>query len=183
MNEPTSIVAEMLGLSLLAGTKETINPDGSKTCQPLLDFGDIRHTPIDGTVRWPGVAAANVTLFNYTIPSNQCLIVTYVSAYATASNESEQGVDYGLNFYVPSFWQTSVNSMATPVTQVVGSQVLLNAPCLLVFPGGSIPQLVLQAGGSTQTAQVRRICARMNAYVAASEIINIFRKNQSIFAV
>jgi hypothetical protein len=183
MNEPTSIVAEMLGLSLLAGTKEITNADGSTTCKPILDLSDVRHTPVDGTVRWPGVAAADVVLFNYAIPENQCLVVTYVSAYATASDESEQGVDYGLNFYVPSYWRTSINGSLQAVTATVGSQVLLNSPCLLVFPGGAIPQLVLQAGGSTQAAQVRRVCARMNAYQASNELLNIFRRHQSIFAL
>jgi hypothetical protein len=168
---------------LLAGTKETINPDGTKTCKPLLDLSDVRHTPIDGTVRWPGVAAADVTLFNYKIPENQCLIVTYVSAYVTASDETELGVDYGLNFYVPSYWRTNTNGALQSVTAKVGSQVILNSPCFLVFPGGAIPQIVLEAGGSTQTAQARRICARLNAYQAASDLINIFRKNQSIFAL
>lgn len=182
MNEPNGVIAGLLALSIAAGTKEVLNPaTGQYECINNLDLSEARHMAIDsGEVLWPGAGGADVTLFDYEVPANQCLVVDYVSLYTCAADESSAAVDFGINWYATSFWQQVIGDTAFPIGQTVGSQTIFNRPVFMVFAEKSTPQIVVEKNASTQTNESRILCATMNAYQCPSNWLNLFKRYQTI---
>lgn len=180
MNEPNSIIAGLLALSVAAGTKT--DPVTGK-CSNKLDLPEAKSTIISGTVLWPGAAGADVTLFNYQVPANQCLIVDYVCLASCDASEASAALDYGINWNATAYWQTLINGTATRITNEVGSQNIFNRPIFMVFASGTTPQIVIKKNASTQANQSRLLLASMNAYQCNSNLFSIFNQYTSNFGV
>lgn len=183
MNEPITVGGGLLTLSLLAGTKTEIDQvTGKVTCKNVLDLPEARHTALSGTALWPGAGGADVTLFGFTVPVGQILIVDYVSMFSCAADQSTAQVDFGINANISAYWQYTLNGTVTTLGIPTGAQNLFNRPCFLVFPSGSIPQIVL-GDSAAQTDQSRRILATANAWQCAENLYQIFRRYQTVFTV
>lgn len=180
MNEPTSIGAGLLTLSLLAGTKTTIGPDGKVTCRNNLDLPEAKHYALSDSDLWPGLAAAAVSLFAYTVPKSQILIIDYVSLYSFAADESTPTLDWGLNTNASCYWQYTLNGTVTKLGTPTGIQNLVNRPCFVVFPSESMPQLVI-GDDAVQTDQARRINVTANAWQCADAHYQTFLRYSTVF--
>lgn len=180
MNEPTSTGAGLLTLSLLAGTKTVIGPDGKVTCRNNLDLPEVKHYALSDSDLWPGAAAASVSLFAYTIPKSQILIIDYVSLYSFAADESTPTLDWGLNTSASCYWQYTLNGAVTKLGTPTGIQNLVNRPCFVVFPSESTPQLVV-GDDTVQTDQSRRINVTANAWQCADSHYQTFLRYSTVF--
>jgi hypothetical protein len=73
MNEPQSVAAEKLALSILAGERV----DGTPLCRP----SDLISLSLQSSTLWP--VAPFTSLFGFEVPDGQIMIWTYISAYTT----------------------------------------------------------------------------------------------------
>jgi hypothetical protein len=171
MNEPQNVSNEILSLMLLAKTDNIF-----QTVQPT----DFKHDPRSSDTLWPVAPFSSLT-FGTAIPKGQCWLVTYVSMYTCADNESSSNIDFGLNWFVPTFWQWQQGTEFRQVTSAVLSVNIFNAPCMLVFPEGVIPRIIIAPNSSTQTSGSRIVLARANAYLLPSALFGVFDRYRTSF--
>lgn len=173
MNEPQSIAAEMLALSILAG--EDIKG------QPLVKPGDLTPLSLASGTLWP--VAPFSSLFGYQIPKGKCLIWTYLSIYTTLADESTLAVNYGFNY--DALAQIQIQTAGTgdfqPRTATLLTQTLFNHPLLLVFEPDTIPRIILTGNGSTQTGASVRVECYAHGYLLAAGLSSAFKPFQSQF--
>lgn len=182
MNEPITVGGGLLTLSLLAGTKTEIGPDGKVTCRNVLDLPEAKHVALSATGLWPAPAAASLTLFNYTVPAGQILIIDYASLYTAAADEATADIEFGLNANASTFWYYVLGGASTNLGIATGPQNVFNRPCFLVFPSGSMPKVSI--GDSTaQTDESRRIFITANAWQCSENLYEVFRRYSTVFAV
>ena len=143
MNEPNSVVGDILQLVLLAGQKFEKQADGTSRWRNVLDPGDIKHVALTGIAAVPTVAPAalSVYLFNYAVPAPSCLLVNYTSLYTSVSDDSSLTVNYGIAYDVDVRWIQYRSGVNTPETPYKESATILNSPCFLMFPGGCTASL------------------------------------------
>jgi len=182
MNEPITVGGGLLTLSLLAGTKTEIGADGKVTCKNVLDLPEAKHVALSATGLWPAPAAAALTLFNYTVPAGQILIIDYCSLYTCVADQSTADIEFGLNANVATQWFYTLNGTTTNLGIATGAQNVFNRPIFLVFPSGSMPKVTI--GDSTaQVDESRRIFVTANAWQCSENLYEVFRRYQSVFAV
>lgn len=184
MNEPNSIVADILGLCLLAGKKRTQGPNGQCTEEPYVKPSDFQHVALSGIAAVPTVAPASLSvyLFNYAVPANSCLIINYASCYTSLSDESSPAVNYGLDPDVSVRWIQYLNGATSPVTPYKNSATILNSPCLIVFQNGVTASLQVPYPRSGAVAdQAIYLQARANGYLVDQHLYQIFKRYQTLF--
>lgn len=168
MNEPQSVAAEKIALSLLAGE--------SARCERLVRPADLIPLSLAAATTWP--PASSTTLFSFQVPAGQSLLWTYISMYTTLANETSPAVNYGFNFSALAqiqFRAPATTSNFTPLTAAVLSQAIFNKPVLFVFDPGTVPRIVLTPNGSTQTADSLRVEAEIQAYLIPSGLASAYR--------
>lgn len=170
MNEPQSIAAEILALSILAG-EDTHG-------YPLVRQRDFTPLSIASSTLWP-VGPFSSLLGTYVVPTGQIWIWTYVSLYATLANESSLAVNYGFNFDTYCFLQVQTGQDATSAFQAVSgsilSQTLFNHPLLLMFQPDTIPRIILNPSSSTQTAGSVRVEAYFHGFLLPAGLSSAFK--------
>lgn len=174
MNEPQSVAAEKIALSILAG----VNPvDGSPVCKP----SDLTPLSIPSGTLWP--VAPFSSLFGFQVPSGQIMIWTYISVYTTLANESETAVNYGFNYDALAQIQIQGSSgNFSPRTAALLTQAFFNKPILLVFDSLTTPRIALSPNSSTQTSGHLRVEAEAMAYLLPSGLSSAFRDHQTRFS-
>lgn len=174
MNEPQSIAAEKIALSILAG-------ENSRGCS-LANPADFIPVSVADSALWPPASSVTI-LDSFQIPKGQALIWTYLSLYTTLADESSQAIAFGFNY--PALAQIQYRSLASPtsnyvnVTGQVQSQGIFNTPVLFVFDSDTLPRVVLTPNGSTQTADSVRALAKFQGYLIPSAIAAAMRQHQS----
>ncbi len=184
MNEPNSIVADILGFCLLAGKKRYQGPNGEWLEENLIKPSDFQHVALSGVAAVPTVAPAalSVYLFNYAVPSGSCLLINYASLYTSLADESSPAVNYGIDPDVSVRWIKYLNGATTPVTPYKNSADILNSPCLIVFQNGVTASLqVPYPRSGAVTDQSIYLQARANGYLVDQHLYNIFKRYQTIF--
>lgn len=173
MNEPQSIAAEKIALSILAGENEF----GQPLCRPNdlipLSYGD--------TTLWP--VAPTSSLFSYQVPNGQAMLWTYSSLYTTLADESETAVNFGFNFNTYCFLTIQgASGNFQPRTGSILTQTIFNKPILLVFDSLTTPRIILNPSGSTQSVGNLRVEAEVMAYLIPSGLASAFRDHQTRFS-
>lgn len=173
MNEPQSIAAELLALSILAG--EDTNG------MPLVKPRDFTHLSLASATAWP--AAPFSSLFGYQIPDGYCLIWTYLSLYTTAFDESQLAVNYGFNYDALTYIQIQTGSQPVfePRTQAMFTQELFNHPLLLVFEPNTTPRIILTPNSSAQAAGSVRVECYAHGYLLPAGLSSAFKPFQTRF--
>lgn len=173
MNEPQSVAAEKIALSILAGEM----PDGTPVCRP----SDLIPISIPSGTLWP--ISPFSSLFGFQVPRAQILIWTYLSLYTTLANESESAVNYGFNFDALAQIQVQgASGNFDPRTATMLTQGIFNKPLLLVFDSLTTPRVVLSPNGSTQTSGHLRVEAEASGYLAPAGLNSAFRDHQTRFS-
>jgi len=172
MNEPQSVAAEKIALSIMAGTDR----DGNPLCRPhdLIPLSQAASTG------WP--VAPFSSLFGFQVPQAQAMLWTYVSMYTTLTDESETAVNYGFNF--DALAQLKIQSGGGNFQDRTGqllSQAIFNKPLLLVFDSLTTPRIFLTANGSTQAGGSIRVEAEFTGYLIPSGLSSAFRDHQTRF--
>lgn len=174
MNEPQSIAAEKIALSIIAGVDACDCPMVAPSLLMPLSLGD--------ATTWPPASSTTI-LDSFTVPKGQALLWTYISLYTCLADESTPDVNYGFNFTALAQLQYRSGAAATSnfvnVTGQVQSQALFNKPVLFVFDSNTRPQIVLYPNGSTQTADSLRVCAEATGYLIPSSAASIYRVHAS----
>lgn len=176
MFEPMSVAAEIVSLTLLAGTK----PD----CSPTVNMQDFAHQPMSAATLWP-VTTPTPAVFSV-VPANQCYIVTFISAVVTAAAETQVSLDAGLNLNATASLSALSSTSATDIKQLTGDvpwQSLFNGPCLFVFEAGRKPRVVVNASSSVQTASSRRLLFRLNGFLAPGDYLSVYKRHQTSVAM
>ncbi len=173
MNEPQSISAEILALSILAGE----NTRG----EPLVALNQFTPLSLAASTLWPQVTS--VALFGYQIPEGHCLLITYLSLYTTLADESTLAVNYGFNYdaLAQIVIQTAGTGAFQPFTGMLPSQQIFNHPLLLAFEPDTIPRILLFPNGSTQTAASVRVEAYAHAFLLPAGLSSAFKPFQTRF--
>ncbi len=168
MNEPQSVAAEKIALSILAGE--------DSRCQPLARPADLIPLSLSDTTTWP--PAVSTSLFSFQVPIGQALIWTYISLYTTLADETSPAVNYGINFSALAqiqFRGPSASANFSQLTGLVLSQAIFNKPVLFVFDSQIVPRILLTPNGSTQTQDSLRLEAEIMAYLIPSGLASAFR--------
>lgn len=182
MNEPNSVVGDILQLVLLAGQKLEQQPDGTIRYKNVLDPAGVKHVPLTGIAAVPTLAPASLSvyLFNYKVPLNSCLLINYCSLYTSASDESSLDVNYGIAYNVSIRWLKYLNGASTPKTPYKNSATLLNAPCFLMFEPGVTAslQIVYPRSGTVADLSIY-LQARANGYLLDQNFYSQFSKYET----
>ena len=172
MNEPQSIAAEKIALSILAG-------EGAQG-QPLCKPSDLIPLSISDTTLWP--IAPTSSVFSYQVPPGQAMIWTYISLYQTLADETETAVNYGFNFSTYCFLTIQgASGNFQPRTGSILTQEIFNKPILLVFDSQTTPRIILNPSSSTQAAGNLRVNVEAMAYLLPSGVASAFRDHQTRF--
>lgn len=170
MNEPQSIAAEILALSILAGEDAQGNP--------LVRPRDFIPFSIASSTLWP-VAPFSSLIGTYTIPAGHIWMWTHVSLYATLANETSLAVNFGFNFDTYCFIQvqtgTDASSAFQTITGSILSQTLFNHPLLLIFQPDTIPRIILNPSGSSQSSGSVRVEAYFHGYLLPAGLSSAFK--------
>lgn len=173
MNEPQSISAEMIALTILAG-------EDTKG-QPLVRPGDLTPLSVSSSTAWP--VAPFSSLFGYQIPKGKCLLWTYLSLYTTLLDESDLAINYGFNY--DALAQIQIQTAGTgafePRTAAMLSQNLFNHPLLLVFEPDTIPRISLIPNGSSQAAGSVRVECYAHGFLLPAGLSSAFKPFQTQF--
>ncbi|MFN0108549.1 MAG: hypothetical protein ACKVZH_06810 [Blastocatellia bacterium] len=172
MNEPQSVAAEKIALSIMAG----IDRDGQPLCKPhdLIPLSQAAST------LWP--VAPFSSLFGYQVPQASAMLWTYVSLYTTLADETETAVNYGFNY--DALAQLKIQSGGGNFEDRTGqllSQAIFNKPLLLVFDSLTTPRIVLTANGSAQAGSSLRIESEFTGYLIPAGLSSAFRDHQTRF--
>ncbi len=173
MNEPQSVAAEKIALSILAGEDH----DGRPLCRP----SDLIPLSLGSATLWP--IAPFSSLFGYKVPDGLIMIWTYVSLYTSLENESEAGVNYGINY--DALAQIQVQGASGNFDAKTGallSQGIFNKPIFLVFEPMTTPRIVLTPNSSAQASGNLRIEATAQAYLAPAGLTSAFNSHQTRFS-
>lgn len=172
MNEPQSVAAEKIALSILAG----LGRDGQPLCKPH----DLIPLSVASGTAWP--LAPFSSLFGFQVPDGQAMLWTYVSAYTTLFDESETAVNYGFNYdALASIQVQGASGNFEPRTGSLLTQAIFNKPLLLVFDSLSTPRITLIPNSSTQPAGNLRVEAEFMGYLIPSGLSSAFRDHQTRF--
>lgn len=172
MNEPQSVAAEKIALSILAG----VDREGNPLCRPH----DLIPLSVASSTAWP--VAPFSSLFGYKVPTGQALLWTYVSCYTTLFDESETAVNYGFNFDALATILVQGNSgNFDPITGAMLTQAIFNKPLLLVFDSLSTPRISLIPNSTTQATANLRVEAEFMGYLIPSGLSSAFRDHQTRF--
>lgn len=174
MNEPQSIAAEKIALTILAG-------NGNNGC-PLATPGDLIPISVGDSATWPPVTSTAI-LDGFTVPSGQALIWTYLSLYTTLAAETSPAVNYGFNFNALAQIQfrsgASASSNFADLTGRVEAQAVFNKPVLFVFDTNTRPQVLLYPNGSAQAANSLRVLATFSGFLIPAGLASAFRVHAS----
>lgn len=171
MNEPQSVAAEKIALSILAG----VDRQGNPLCRP----DQLIPLTVGSSTAWP--IAPFSSLFAYQVPEAHAMIWTYVSMYTTLLDESETAVNYGFNYdTLAQLIIQSGQSDFDAITTVL-SQAIFNKPLLLVFDSLTTPRISLIPNSSTQAAGNLRVEAEFTGYLIPSGLSSAFRNHQTRF--
>lgn len=172
MNEPQSVAAEKISLSILAGVDRHNNP----LCKPH----DLIPLSVASSTAWP--IAPFSSLFGFEVPDAHAMLWTYVSMYTTLFDESETAVNYGLNYDgLASIQVQSGGGNFEPRTGALLTQAIFNKPLLLVFDSLTTPRISLIPNSSTQAAGNLRIEAEFSGYLIPAGLSSAFRDHQTRF--
>lgn len=172
MNEPQSIAAERIALSIMAGEDRCGNP--------LVRPADLLHLSLASGTLWP--IAPTSSLFSYQVPASYCMIWTYISVYTTLADESSPAVNYGFNYDALAFLGIQAESgNFLPFSQSFLTQTVFNCPLLLVFDPKTTPRIFLSSNASTQPVGNLRVEARANAYLLSAGLISAFKPFETRF--
>lgn len=172
MNEPQSVAAEKIALSILAGVDRNGNP--------LVKPHDLIPLSVASSTAWP--IAPFSSLFGFQVPDAHAMLWTYVSAYTTLLDESETAVNYGFNY--DALAQIQIQSVAgnfDPRTGALLTQAIFNKPLLLVFDSLTTPRISLIPNGSAQPAGNLRVEAEFSGYLISAGLSSAFRDHQTRF--
>ena len=177
MNEPNSIIGDLLQFSLLAGKKQVRQHDHSWADEFAVKPQDFKHLIMADSFVYDGTT--DTSFFGFEIPDNQCLLVNYVSMYTSEEGGISAPVNYGINVDVLARWEVLNNGMTNPVTPYLPSQAYVNSPCLFVFPASTIPTLTLLNFGGALTVPLF-IQMRLNGYLLDASFQAIFKRFQTL---
>lgn len=166
MNEPQSIAAEILALTILAG-------EGANG-EPLARTTDFTPYSRVSSTLWP-VAPFTSLLGGDALPKGQAWLVTYFSFYTTAADESQLAVNYGFNFDVFCFLQKQVGNVFEPITASLLSQIFFNRPLLLIFDPETIVRIIVPPSGSTQAGASVRLELYAHGYLIPAGLTSAFK--------
>lgn len=172
MNEPQSVAAEKIALSILAG----MDKDGNPLCKP---HDLIPLSQGTGTL-WPVAPFSSV--FGYQVPTAQAMLWTYLSLYTTLADESETAVNYGFNY--DALAQLKIQSGGGNFEDRTGqlyTQSIFNKPILLVFDSLTTPRIFFTANGSTQAGSSIRVEVEFSGYLIPAGLSSAFRDHQTRF--
>lgn len=173
MNEPQSVAAEKLALSILAGEK----PDGTPLCRP----SDLISLSLQSSTLWP--IAPFSSLFGFEVPDGQIMIWTYISAYTSLADESSAAVDYGFNYDAKCQLQIQgASGNFSPRTGSILTQGLFNKPIFLVFEPMTTPRIILSPNSSTQASGNLRVEAEVTAFLTSAGLTSAFNTHQTKFS-
>lgn len=188
MNEPQSVAAEMLTLTVLLQSVSAVHHGGP----PKFGVGDIKPLKLEDSVLYPPGAPANILMFNYLVPRNTCLLVTYIAAQSTptpisgAATPANTGVSFG--FYPPFnvALGTTPNGVAfnALTAAVLQAPTVLNTPILFVWNAGQTMAMQVSLPDAASYPEIgvngRRQYFQATAYLlpdeAYSELVR-FRTN------
>lgn len=168
MNEPQSIAAEKIALSILAGLDHCN--------KPLVYPADLIPLSLSAATTWPPVSSTN--LYSFQVPKGQALLWTYISMYTSLADETDAGVNYGFNYSALAQIQVRAGSSSanfSPITAAVLSQAIFNKPILFAFNSETVPRIVLTPNSSTQTVNSLRVETEIQAYLIPSGSASAFR--------
>lgn len=171
MNEPQSVAAEKIALTILAGEME-----GRAKCSP----SDLISISYSDTTLWPIGPFSSVALGR--VPEGQSLIITYLSLYTTLADESETAVNFGFNF--STYCTLQIQGASGNFTAATGSiltQEIFNKPILLLFEPTTIGRVILNPSSSTQTAGSIRVNFEATGYLIPAGLASAFRDHQTRF--
>ena len=172
MNEPQSIAAEILAMTILAGE----SPSG----QPLVKFTDFTPYSRVSSTLWP-VAPFSSLLGGDPLPKGQAWILTYLSLYTTAADESQLSVNYGFNWTVNAFIQVQSGTTFNAITAPLLSQVFFNRPLFMIFDPETIPRIVLSPSSSTQAGSSVLVNCYAHGFLIPAGLSSAFKPFQSRF--
>jgi hypothetical protein len=170
MNEPQSVAAEKIALSILAG-------EDRHGCALALP-ADFIPLSLSATTTWP--SGGMTTLFSYMTPQNYGMVWTYIGLYTTLADESSPAVNYGVNYSMLA--QLQIKKQAGNFENASGqvlSQEIFNKPIFLVFDTQTTPRIALTNNGSTQAVGNLRLEAEAQAYLVPAAILSAIRINQT----
>jgi len=173
MNEPQSISAEILALSILAGE----NTRG----EPLAALNQFTPVSLASGTLWPLVTTSSV--FAYLVPQGHCLLITYLSLYTSLADESSLAVNYGFNYEATAqiVIQTAGSGAFQPFTGQLFTQQIFNHPILLVFEPDTTPRVNLYPNGTTQANASVRVQVYAHGFLLPAGLSSAYKPFQSRF--
>lgn len=172
MNEPQSVAAEKIALSILAGEDQF----GNSKCRPV----DLIPITLASSTAWP--VAPFSSLFGYQVPDGQVMLWTYVSLYTSLFDESESAVNYGINYNaLANLLIQSGSGNFLPRATGLLTQQMFNKPILLMFDSLTTPRITLQPNGSTQAVANLRILCEASGFLLPSGLSSAFKDHQTQF--
>ena len=166
MNEPQSIAAEILALTILAG-------EGANG-EPLARTTDFTPYSRVSSTLWP-VAPFSSLLGGDALPKGQAWLVTYFSLYTTAADESQLAVNYGFNFDVFCALQKQIGAVFEFISASLLSQIFFNRPLLLIFDPETIPRIIVSPSASTQAGGSVRVELYAHGYLIPAGLTSAFK--------
>lgn len=173
MNEPQSIAAEILALTIIAG-------ENARTGEPLAKATDFTQYSRVSSTLWP-VAPFTSLLGGDALPEGQAWIVTYLSLYTTLADESTLAINYGFNFDTYAFLQVQKGNVFSSITGSLLSQAFFNRPIFLIFDPETIPRIILNPYGSTQTGGSVRVELYAHGFLIPAGLSSAFKPFQTRF--
>lgn len=176
MNEPNSVLGDILQLSLLAGRRR-VRRGSDWVEEPLAAPQDFKHLVLTSTLASP-FPVTSPLFASYAIPNNQILVVNYITLATALNDQSSLAVNYGLFREAIAYLRYVKNGVTTTLAGV-GSEGICNAPIFYVFPPTVTPELALSGFSASPTAGDVRFMARLNGYLCESSLYPVFMKYQT----
>lgn len=178
MGEPNSIMAEMLQLCLLAGSRTEKDANGQTRQVPALEPGRIQPAAWADSALWPG--AGTVTIFNnHPIPAGQMFIATYVSLCTSLQDQSSLTINFGMVGSASIAVYSNLNGADTVIYYSIPWQSVFNTPVFIPFPATAKPKFVLGSAGGVVPVGSVTVDVKMSGYLLDVSYWNTLKKYQT----
>ncbi len=179
MGEPNSIMAEMLQLCLLAGSKTEQGSLGEIRQVPVLEPS--RLTPVTWTdsVLWPG--AGTTTIFDgHVVPSGQMLVATYISLCTSLQDQSSLQINFGMVGSPGVIVYSVENGTNSTIYYSLPWQSIFNTPTFICFPPSAKPKILLSSAGGVITVDTVTVDVNMSGFLLDVSYWNLLKRYQKV---